>query len=52
MENNIIDIVDKIVAEKGVESNMVIPILQSVQNEFNYLPEEALKHICDIIPFT
>ena len=48
MEKRITDIVEKIVAEKGVDSNMVIPILQSIQNVFNYLPEEALKHICEI----
>lgn len=46
-ENNIIQVVDSIIAEKGREAKSVIPILQSIQNAFNYLPEEALKQVCD-----
>lgn len=48
MNKEITDIVEKIVTEKGVDSNMVIPVLQSIQNEFNYLPEDALKYVCQI----
>lgn len=45
-ENNIKQVVGKIIAEKGREPHALIPILQSIQNSFNYLPEEALKHVC------
>ena len=46
--NNIIDIVNKIVEANGKSANMVIPILQAIQNEFNYLPEPALRRVCEI----
>lgn len=42
-----IEVVDKIVAEKGKTVDAVIPILQAIQAEFNYLPEEALQRVCD-----
>lgn len=45
-------IVDQIVAEKGKESDKVIPILQAIQGKFNYLPEEALKRVCDTTEIT
>ncbi|MFZ4398457.1 MAG: NAD(P)H-dependent oxidoreductase subunit E [Bacteroidales bacterium] len=48
MSKEINDIVDRIVAEKGKTVNFVIPILQSIQLEFNYLPEEALERVCEI----
>lgn len=50
MENNINDIVDRIVLEKSSEK--VIPILQAIQSELNYLPEEALKRVCEITDIT
>jgi NADH-quinone oxidoreductase subunit F len=49
VESKIIDIkgiTDKIVKSYGKEERYVIPILQSLQNELNYLPEEALKRVC------
>lgn len=52
MENNINDIVDRIVLEKGKSSEKVIPILQAIQSELNYLPEEALKRVCEITDIT
>ncbi len=42
-----IEVVDKIVAEKGKTVDAVIPILQAIQAEFNYLPEEAMQRVCD-----
>ena len=45
-------IVDQIVTEKGKESDKVIPILQAIQGKFNYLPEEALKRVCDTTEIT
>jgi len=46
-ENNIIQVVDQIIADKGREAKSVIPVLQAIQNIFNYLPEEALKYVCE-----
>ncbi|MCX6273555.1 MAG: NAD(P)H-dependent oxidoreductase subunit E [Bacteroidetes bacterium] len=46
-------IVDRIIAIHGRSMEAVIPILQDIQKEFNYLPEEALRHVCshtDITP--
>ncbi len=40
-------IVDKILAEKGREKKALIPILQAIQGEFNYLPEEALRYVAE-----
>ena len=46
-EPNIQQTVDQILAEKGTEAKSVIPILQAIQNTFNYLPEEVLKYVCN-----
>ena len=40
--------VNSIVARIGTSKDKVIPILQALQNELNYLPSEALKYICEI----
>ncbi len=53
MSNEITNIVDHIVHAIGKSSDKVIPILQAIQEEFQYLPEEALKRVCEtteIIP--
>lgn len=47
MNNEITDIVDRIVASKGRTVDKVIPILQAIQQEFNYLPEPALRRVCE-----
>lgn len=39
--------VDSIIAEKGSGKQSLIPILQAVQREFNYLPEEALRRVSE-----
>ncbi|MFC2117715.1 NAD(P)H-dependent oxidoreductase subunit E [Bacteroidota bacterium] len=52
MNKEIINIVDRIVKDKGTASFEVIPILQAIQNEFNYLPQEAIKHVCEITDIT
>jgi NADH:ubiquinone oxidoreductase subunit F (NADH-binding)/NADH:ubiquinone oxidoreductase subunit E/NAD-dependent dihydropyrimidine dehydrogenase PreA subunit len=39
--------VDSIIAEKGSGKQSLIPILQAVQHEFNYLPEEALRRVSE-----
>ncbi len=45
--SNIITDIDNIVAANGKSADMVIPILQAIQSKFNYLPEEALKRVCE-----
>ncbi|MFH1937405.1 MAG: NAD(P)H-dependent oxidoreductase subunit E, partial [Bacteroidota bacterium] len=45
---NIIKIVDRIVTERGTSQETVIPILQAIQEEFHYLPDEALERVCAI----
>jgi NADH-quinone oxidoreductase subunit F len=38
---------DNIIEENGRDQQAVIPILQSVQARYNYLPEEVLKQVCE-----
>ena len=40
--------IDAMVAKHGATVDAVIPILQDIQHEFNYLPEPALKRVCEI----
>nr|NQU89563.1 NAD(P)H-dependent oxidoreductase subunit E [Bacteroidota bacterium] len=47
MEHTIIDITIRIIKNHGSTPESVIPILQDIQQEFNYLPEEALKLVCE-----
>lgn len=47
MHKGITDIVDRIIEEKGTSAEMVIPILQAIQEKFNYLPEPALRRVCE-----
>lgn len=39
------EVVDKIIEVRGTEENAVIPILQDIQNEFNFLPTDALEYV-------
>ena len=39
--------IDQLIAEKGSTKKSLIPILQSIQHEFNYLPKEALRYLAD-----
>jgi NADH-quinone oxidoreductase subunit F len=48
----IISAVEEVVKETGTGKDKVIPILQKVQNRLNYLPSDALKHICKITEVT
>lgn len=52
MNSELIQIVDNIIEEKGKTVDMVIPILQAIQDNFNYLPEEALQRVCDTTDIT
>ena len=44
--------VDRIVGETGRGKDSLIPILQAVQREFKYLPQEALRRICETTEIT
>ncbi|TAJ11601.1 4Fe-4S dicluster domain-containing protein [Marinilabiliaceae bacterium JC017] len=53
MDKETIDRVDQIIAEKGKSADQVIPVLQALQSEFNYLSGDVLKRVCqntDITP--
>jgi NADH:ubiquinone oxidoreductase subunit F (NADH-binding)/NADH:ubiquinone oxidoreductase subunit E/NAD-dependent dihydropyrimidine dehydrogenase PreA subunit len=45
-------VVEDVVRITGSESEKVIPILQEVQKRLNFLPSEALRHICRITDIT
>lgn len=47
MEQEVKNIVDIILKEKGTKEENVIPVLQAIQDEFNYLPREVLEYICN-----
>lgn len=49
---HIIAVVDEIVKQKGNTKKSVIPILQAIQDQFNYLPEEALRRVCETTEIT
>jgi NADH:ubiquinone oxidoreductase subunit F (NADH-binding)/NADH:ubiquinone oxidoreductase subunit E len=37
--------IDKIITEKGSSKKSLIPVLQAIQDEYNYLPKEALRYL-------
>lgn len=43
-----VEIVDEIVREHGTSKEAAIPILQAIQAHYRYLPDEALKRVCEI----
>jgi NADH-quinone oxidoreductase subunit F len=44
--------VDSVVDEIGKKAGDVIPILHAIQKKFNYLPEEALRRVCETTEIT
>jgi len=44
--------VDGIVQKLGSQKEAVIPILQAIQGRYNYLPEQALRRVCEITEIT
>jgi NADH:ubiquinone oxidoreductase subunit F (NADH-binding)/NADH:ubiquinone oxidoreductase subunit E/Pyruvate/2-oxoacid:ferredoxin oxidoreductase delta subunit len=44
--------VDRIVEETGRTPDAVIPILRKIQQKYNWLPEAALKRVCEITDIT
>ncbi len=47
-----LSVVDRIVAEVGRGPDATIPILQRIQNHYRYLPEEALRRVCELTDIT
>ncbi|MFW6277033.1 MAG: NAD(P)H-dependent oxidoreductase subunit E [Prolixibacteraceae bacterium] len=39
--------IDRIIQEKGSEKKSLIPILQAIQKEYNYLPDAVLKYVAE-----
>ena len=52
--SNAIDIaeVDRIVENVGRGAEAVIPLLQAIQGRYRYLPDEALRRVCDTTDIT
>ncbi len=46
MSKEIFEIVDQVILKHGKTVDKTIPILQAIQDEFNYLPEEAMEYVC------
>jgi NADH-quinone oxidoreductase subunit F len=44
--------IDAIVQEQGGAQHAVIPVLQAIQERYNYLPEEALRRVCEVSEIT
>ncbi|MEN8118343.1 MAG: NAD(P)H-dependent oxidoreductase subunit E [Bacteroidota bacterium] len=45
--NNNFQNIDKLIVENGSTKKSLIPILQAIQNEYNYLPEDVLKYVAE-----
>ncbi|MDP2325202.1 MAG: NADH-quinone oxidoreductase subunit NuoE, partial [Gammaproteobacteria bacterium] len=44
--------IDAIVEKAGRGPEAVIPILQAIQSEYRYLPDEALQRVCELTDIT
>ncbi|MCX6345329.1 MAG: NAD(P)H-dependent oxidoreductase subunit E [Armatimonadetes bacterium] len=44
--------VDSIVERLGTSPSAAIPILQAIQKQYRYLPEEAMRRVCEISEIT
>jgi NADH-quinone oxidoreductase subunit F len=45
-------VIDRIIAETGERREALIPILQAIQAEYRYLPEDALRRVCAMTEIT
>jgi NADH-quinone oxidoreductase subunit F len=52
MRDDIANIVDRLIETTGSSPDKVIPLLQAIQKEFNYLPEDALKRVYETTSIT
>jgi NADH:ubiquinone oxidoreductase subunit F (NADH-binding)/NADH:ubiquinone oxidoreductase subunit E len=50
--DSILTFVDHIVGKIGTKAGDVIPILHTIQKKYNYLPEKALRRVCEITAIT
>ncbi len=44
--------VDELIEKTGRRAEALIPILQAIQREYRYLPEDALRRVCDVTDIT
>jgi NADH:ubiquinone oxidoreductase subunit E len=44
--------VDQVVAKIGRGKEAAIPLLQAIQNHYRYLPDEALRRVCELTEIT
>lgn len=44
--------VDRIVEKEGRNKEAAIPILQAIQSHYRYLPDEALRRVCELTDIT
>ena len=44
--------VDQTIEKLGHEPSVLIPILQAIQRHYRYLPEPALRRVCEITKIT
>jgi NADH-quinone oxidoreductase subunit F len=47
-DKSIVETVNAIIEKQGRSADRLIPVLQAIQQEFNYLPESALQRVCEI----
>ena len=47
-----VDDIASIVSGIGTEKRSVIPILQAIQEKYNFLPEDALRTVSDLSDIT
>jgi len=52
MSNLDLSFVDQVVSRLGRESSALIPLLQAIQEHYRYLPEPALRRLCEISDIT
>ena len=52
MTDELLEHIDQLIAEIGSTADKVIPILQAIQERYNYLPEEALKRVHETTEIT
>lgn len=44
--------IEQIVEQEGRDADAAIPILRAVQHQYGYLPDEALKRVCELTEIT
>jgi len=52
VEGDIQSFVDGLVARIGRRREAAVPLLQAIQNHFRYLPDEALRRVCELTDVT